>query len=202
MILWGGPGVKNYKICLRANDNRAIFEPPIWPHCASCWLIFRSPGLPKPLLAHFWLLLTSPNVLLLIFLDFPSPRTLPEPQKSMKNHWFSYVFCYFYILLKMTNNLPKMLPKWSQKASKTPPTPSKICPRHPKMVPRPFKISSRRLQDALWHSRMHPRHAPDVPKTRQGCPRHPKTPQRRPQDVSKIRFLMIWEIEKNEFLAP
>ena len=91
----------------------------------------------------------------------------------------------------MTTNIPKILPKCSQKASKTPLISSKILPRHPKMAPRRFKMPPRRLQDPLWHSRTHPRHAPDAPKTRQDYPRHFRTPQKRLQDLSKARFFMF-----------
>ena len=118
----------------------------------------------------------------------------------MKNHKFFYVFCYQHILLKMTTNIPKILPKCSQKASKTPLISSKILPRHPKMAPRRLKMPPRRLQDPLWHSRTHPRHAPDAPKTRQDYPRHFRTPQKRLQDLSKARFLRVWELKNSQAL--
>ena len=121
---------------LPVNEDRALFGPPIWPHWASWWLIFRSPGLPKPLLAHFWLLLASLKLLLLSLLDFPNPKTLPEPRNSMKNHWFSYVFGYFHISLTMAELSSNKLPKGCQEASKAPPSHSKTLPRCPKMAPR------------------------------------------------------------------
>ena len=33
----------------------------------------------------------------------------------------------------------------------------------------------------------------DAPKTCQDCPRHPKTPQKRPQDLSEARLFSVWE---------
>ena len=151
---------------------------------------------------HSWSLLASRSLSERIFFDFSKffqSWNLPEPQKPMKNHWFSEVFCNFRILLKMTENLPKMLPKWSQKAFKTVPNPSKILPRRPKIAPRRLNMDLRRLQDALWHSRTHPRHAPDAPKTRQDCPRHVRTTQKSLQDLSKIRFLRVWGLKNKYF---
>ena len=153
---------------------------------ASCWLIFRSLSLPWPLLTSFLVSLSLPEAVFIDFLDFLSPRTLPEPRKSMKNHWFSQGFRYFYILAKKQENPSKMLPKWSLEASKASQEPAKSLPRHSKMT-------SKRLQDALRRSQTHPKHAPDTPKMCQDCPRRHKTSQRRPQGLSKARFLMVWE---------
>ena len=100
---------------------------------ASCWLIFRSLSLPWPLLANFWPLLAFLSLSEPIFTDFSSPGTLPEPRKSTEKQWFSWVFGYFHILLMMAENLPKMLPKCSQDASKGPQDPSQTLPICPKM---------------------------------------------------------------------
>ena len=95
----GGGGVPlgglqwNYKIGPRVDEDRGPFgsllEPPYGLTLAHFSLSYSSRaslsfifGLSSPLL-------TSLNVFLLICFDFPEPQTLPEPQKSMKNHWFS-----------------------------------------------------------------------------------------------------------------
>ena len=134
---------------------------------ASSWLIFRFLSLSRPLLAHFWLLLVSLNLLLWIFFDFPSPRALPEPQKSMKKHWFSYVFCYFRVLLKIAENRPKIFPKDSQ----DPPKPFQDLPKMPQDS---FKTAPRRPR----RGKTHPMHAQSASKTHQDCPRRTQTPQR------------------------
>ena len=87
---------------------------------------------------------------------------------------------------------------------------SKNDPRKPPRLPQTPPKSSQNilkwhrrarkwLQDAFWHSRTHPRHAPDAPKTRQDCPRHVRTTQKSLQDLSKIRFLRVWGLKNKYF---
>ena len=99
----------------------------------------------------------------------------------IRNDWFSFVFCYFRVLLKIAENRPKTFPKNSQKASKTPPNLPKISLRCPKMAPR-------RLQDAFDT----PRRTQCTPKTPPRASRLPKTSPDSPKTAPRPLQISIF----------
>ena len=88
------------------------------------------------------------------------PRTLPEPQKSMKNHWFSWVFGYF----TFCSRWKKIFQNASRKLPRLPQTPLKIS------------------QDGLKWLQDVPKLPQDASETPSGIPgRTQGTPQTRPR---------------------
>ena len=155
---------------------------------ASCWLIFRSF---LPLLAslglsqcHFWHLLAALSLSERIFVDFErfsKPQNLPRTSKINKKPLvflgFLLFSCFAQDDRKSSKNAPRKLPRLPQ----TPPKSSQNILKWHRRAPK-------WLQDAFWHSRTPPRHAPGAPKTRQDCPRHVRTTKKPPRPPQNSIF--------------
>ena len=112
--------------------------------------------------------------LFVIFWWFLKARTLSEPWKSVKNHWFSHIFHYFHKLLKMHRNPLKMLPKSPLEASKTAQNTPKRLPRRSMMGPKGAQETPKPFQDAPSSNQDAPKTSPRRPKCRQERPRSPQ----------------------------
>ena len=166
---------------------------------ASCWLIFRSF---LPLLAslglsqcHFWHLLAPLSLSERIFVDFErysEPQNSPGTSKINEKPMVFLGFLLFPFFVQDDRKAAKNDPRKPPRLPQTPPKSSQNILKWHRRAPK-------WLQDAFWHSRTHPRHAPDAPKTRQDCPRHVRTTQKSFQDLSKIRFLRVWGLKNKYF---
>ena len=148
--------------------------------------MFRSLSLPGSVLNSFS---ASRSLSKPIFIDcfgFFEPLNPPQTSKINEKQKVVNDFLLFSRVVRngkySSKHAPKMIPESRQDS----PTP----------LQDPPKMAPRRVQDAFSRSQSSAKRNPDALKTRQGCPRHPKTPQRRPQDLSKARFLIAWEAKK------